>query len=213
VIIGDVVPSILGVEDPTAGQRALAMTLCSLFVMYPLSILKDMSSLAFTSSLSCLADVALVLIVLAETPAAETVAAAGGFGEVLRGSVIKPATMFSGLGAMSFAFVCHHSSFIVANSLENPTKERWGLVTHLSVGTAAVMCVSLGLAGYLGFLEETQGDVLNNFGTSPSLTAARVMLGLTMFFTYPMESFVARHTIVALRYGEEAVHDIPDKRR
>jgi len=64
---------------------------------------------------------------------------------------------------MSFAFVCHHSSFIVANSLKNPTKERWARVTHWSVSMAYTMCLFMGLFGYLGFLEETKGNVLVNF--------------------------------------------------
>ena len=184
-----------------------------LLFRYPLSILKDMSSLAFTSSASCAADIILVMIIVGNTPASSTIAAAGGLGAVVSSSVVRPATLFSGLGAISFAFICHHSSFLVANSLSNPTKERWALVTHLSVGTAGVLCVILGVSGYLGFLDDTTGNVLNNFDNSPSMTAARVMLGLTMFFTYPMESFVARHAIAALRWGEEAGHDLSDRRR
>jgi len=206
IIIGDVVPAIMGWEE-TAEVRAGSMIVCSLLVMYPLALLKDMSSLAFTSTASVVADMILVCIVVAKAPIGDAVEAAGGFGAVLGSSIIRPKTLFSGLGAISFAFICHHSSFIVANSLENPTKERWAKVTHMSVGAACVMCVFLGVFGYLGFLDETVGDVLNNFDDSNIMTAARVMLGLTMFFTYPMESFVARHCVVALVYGEDAGED------
>jgi len=56
----------------------------------------------------------------------------------------------------------------------------------------------LGVAGYLGFLEETSGDVLNNFGVGLQPNIARGLLAITMFFTYPMEAFVARHVLVEL---------------
>jgi hypothetical protein len=193
-----------------------AATPPSLFVMLPLSLLKDMSSLAFTSTASCAADMVLVVIVLICAPVGSSVAAAGGFWKVLGSSIIRPKTVFSGLGAMSFAFVCHHSSFIVANSLKDPSKERWATVTHWSVSMAYTMCLFLGIFGYLGFLEETRGNVLVNFeggDDMSSLTAGRVMLILTMFFTYPMESFVARHALICVMYGKEAACEDNPRRR
>ena len=32
------------------------------------------------------------------------------------------------IGIMSFGFMCHHSSFMVYDSLENNTQERWNKV-------------------------------------------------------------------------------------
>ena len=94
---------------------------------------------------------------------------------------------------------CQHSSFIVAYSLEDKTRRRWRRVTNQSVGLSAVLCAVLGICGYLGFLERTQGDVLNNFPLdSMQADAARILLAFTMFFTYPMESFVARHVLIML---------------
>ena len=73
------------------------------------------------------------------------------------------------------------------------------------------MCLFLGTFGYLGFLDETEGDILNNFVGSTTafatITAGRVMLALTMFFTYPMESFVARHCVVSLVWGEVSISE------
>lgn len=54
-------------------------------------------------------------------------------------------------GAMCFAFVCHHSSFLVYTSLKNPTPFRWNLVTHISIGTALTLCVILSSVGYSEF--------------------------------------------------------------
>jgi hypothetical protein len=46
-------------------------------------------------------------------------------------------------------------------------------------------------AGYLGFLDDTQGDVLNNFDAgSCAVNGARALLVITVLFTYPMEAFV-----------------------
>jgi hypothetical protein len=54
----------------------------------------------------------------------------------------------------------------------------------------------------LGFLDETQGDILNNFNSDAfEANAGRGLLAVTMFFTYPMEAFVARHVLVKLIYN------------
>jgi hypothetical protein len=67
----------------------------------------------------------------------------------------------------------------------------------------------LGITGYLGFLDGTLGDVLNNFEPDTlEANAARGLLAITMFFTYPMEAFVARHVIVRLFFnGDMDGHD------
>jgi sodium-coupled neutral amino acid transporter 11 len=63
----------------------------------------------------------------------------------------------------------------------------------------------------LGFLEETQGDVINNFDPDTlQANAARVLLALTMFFTYPMEALVARHVLMKLLFDGDLDGDAVD---
>ena len=112
--------------------------------------------------------------------------------------VITP-RFFQGIGAIAFAFVCQHSSFLVFASLSNPTPARWSKVlpsllstrflppchpstqvTHISVGFAAVVCVVIGSAGFLPFANAVCPDILNSFprddpatsGVSPLQTSS-----------------------------------------
>mmetsp|Transcript_28174 Transcript_28174/g.37479 ORF Transcript_28174/g.37479 Transcript_28174/m.37479 type:complete len:453 (-) Transcript_28174:367-1725(-) len=200
LIVKDTVPTILGVAHGSQGgiERELIMLGTSLFIMLPLAMQRDMASLSFSSLLSVTADVILVGFVAGFAPISETVSEAGGLGEVLKNEWIN-STLFIGLGILSTAMACQHSAFIVSGSLENKTQRRWSRVTGLSISLAAILCAILGTCGYLGFLENTEGDVLNNFppGTVEA-NGARALLAITMFFTYPMESFVARHVCVAI---------------
>eukprot|EP00574_Skeletonema_japonicum_P003619 CAMPEP_0201716022 /NCGR_PEP_ID=MMETSP0593-20130828/2084_1 /ASSEMBLY_ACC=CAM_ASM_000672 /TAXON_ID=267983 /ORGANISM="Skeletonema japonicum, Strain CCMP2506" /LENGTH=624 /DNA_ID=CAMNT_0048205695 /DNA_START=83 /DNA_END=1957 /DNA_ORIENTATION=+ len=199
LIIKDTVPTVLGyAHGEFLLERNLIVIVTSLLIMVPLSMQRDMASLSCTSAMSVTADVILVVFVAAFSPVAETVEENGGLGEVLRQDGIN-STLFVGLGILSTAMACQHSAFIVANSLEDKTRKRWSWVTKQSIGLSAVLCAILGICGYLGFLGETQGDVLNNFpmGTVQA-DGARILLAFTMFFTYPMESFVARHVLIML---------------
>lgn len=93
---------------------------------------------------------------------------------------IRP-TVFAGFGAISFAFVCQSSSFLVYRSLATGGVARWASVTRWSVSIALFLGLSLALGGYLSFVRDTQGNILNNFSTDhKSAGVARGMLAVTM---------------------------------
>ena len=174
------------------------MLIVSAVSMLPLSMLRDISSLAFTSSLSIAADVILVIVVIAHAPIKSTVEAAGGFGSILKNHWINN-RVFVGLGVLSMAMACQHSAFLIAGTLENKTSQRWAQVTKLSLICAGTLSTVFAVTGYLGYLEDTEGDILNNFERdSTAVNAGRTLLAITMIFTYPMESFVARHVLMQL---------------
>lgn len=203
LIIKDTIPTILGLSHGINGgvERELIMVVTTLIIILPLALQRDMASLSFTSFLSVSADAVLVIFVANVSPIKETVAEAGGMAQVLKNDSVNP-TLFVGLGILSTAMACQHSAFIVSGSLENKTSTRWSTVTFRSLTLAAIMCLILGICGYLGFLGDTQGDILNNFdASSVQANTARGLLAFTMFFTYPMESFVARHVVVKLLFN------------
>mmetsp|Transcript_28621 Transcript_28621/g.42316 ORF Transcript_28621/g.42316 Transcript_28621/m.42316 type:complete len:544 (+) Transcript_28621:69-1700(+) len=204
LIIKDTVPIVMGLgDDPGEGsfmEREFVMIVTSLIIVVPLSMQRDMSSLSFTSAISVMADIALVFIISIFAPVKESVKEAGGLLAVISGNWISSG-FFIGFGVLTTAMACQHSAFIVSGSLNKLNSKRWSIVTMISISIACILCSILGIAGYLAFLDDTQGDVLNNFdyGTIEA-TVARALLAFTMFFTYPMEAFVARHVIMQLFY-------------
>lgn len=56
-----------------------------------------------------------------------------------------------------------HNSLLIYGSLKRPTLDRFTRVTHYSTGISLVMCLAMGIAGFLSFGSKTQGNVLNNF--------------------------------------------------
>jgi sodium-coupled neutral amino acid transporter 11 len=203
LIIKDTLPVVWGLVDDgdaSAGgfvEREVVMLGTSLAVVVPLSMLRDFSSLSFTSTISVTADLMLVVFVAAFAPIGESLENEGGLGTIVRNNIIDKG-FFIGFGVLTVAMCCQHSAFIVASSLHNPTPNRWSAVTAISLSLSVVCCLVLGVAGFLGFLDETSGDILNNFGVDAKSNFARALLALTMFFTYPMEAFVARHVLVQL---------------
>lgn len=211
LIIKDTIPTMLGYEHGTHTlERNFILLSTSLVIVVPLSMQRDMASLSFSSAISVAADVVLVVFIAAFSPVKETVEANGGIGQVFANDGIN-STLFIGLGILSTAMACQHSAFIVSDSLCNKTRKRWRWVTNQSIALSATLCLILGISGYLGFLGMTQGDVLNNFEhDSMQANAARLLLAFTMFLTYPMESFVARHVLVMLMHNGDMDAHPPD---
>ena len=117
-----------------------------------------MGNLAKTSTISVIFDVILVGSIANFSPNAEMIENKGSFKEVIQESKPDITTFFTGIGVLCFAFVCQHSSFIIASLLKRPTKERWNKVTSLTITTCAILAIIMGVGEYLGFMADTDGD-------------------------------------------------------
>ena len=168
-------------------------------------LLQDMADLAKTSRMNVTFDFLMVLLVLYCAPIAES-------WETFewRDSIVHYDTIFVGLGVLSFAFVCQHSAFIIAGSLDNPTQKRWSTVTASALTASVILALSCGVGGFIGYRESAQGNILNSLDESVPAKVARGLLGTTMLFVYPMESFVARHVLVVLFFKGRSAHEGDD---
>ena len=206
MIVKDSFSGMLGMEE----QKRAILLVISLGIMVPLSSQRDMADLAWTSRLSVFIDTAMVGIVVYNAPFLQSLEEVGGFSNLVVDDAIHWDTLFVGLGVLSFAFVCQHSAFIIAGSLEKPTTIRWAKVTRLALCFCAILATTCGVTGYVGYLDATDGNILNNLGNGWSANMARGMLGCTMLFVYPLESFVARHVCVILFFAGRRAHEGED---
>merc|ERR1712070_671051 len=76
------------------------------------------------------------------------------------------------------------------------------------------MSLLMGISGYLGFggrESNLHGNVLNSLPEHSKLAKiAKGLVGITMLFVYPMESFVARHVCVVLLFEGRKAHEGDD---
>lgn len=142
VVIGDTIPLVAQLFLPGSlfANRNITIAIISIFVILPLCLLKDLSSLSWTSLLSIGADIALVLIVLVAAPSASKEE-----GINHENISILNSSVFIGIGAISFAFVCQHNSFIVFRTLKVKTAENWRKVASGSILFSFLMCTTLGI--------------------------------------------------------------------
>ena len=198
---------VLGLEDPM--QQQLALLVISLVVQFPLACMRDMADLEKTSGLAVAIDCTIVALVAASSP---WIGMHGikqnTFLELIQTDTIHASSVFVGLGVLSFAFECQEAAFLVAGSLKKPTVARWAKVTSMTLTACFFLAMVCAITGYLGYGEQTKGNILDNLDPSSRTSfIAHGMLGATMFATYPLASFVARHVCVVLLFEGRQAHE------
>eukprot|EP00761_Pharyngomonas_kirbyi_P006375 gb/GECH01006381.1/.p1 GENE.gb/GECH01006381.1/~~gb/GECH01006381.1/.p1 ORF type:complete len:474 (+),score=57.58 gb/GECH01006381.1/:1-1422(+) len=198
IIIGDTLPRVVAAVVPSVewlSNRTMWILITTICVMLPLCLLKDISKLEYSSFMSIGAEAVLLVVTIIESVNALQKPGVS-VTEGLR-SFAEP-NVFAGIGAISMAYVCHHNTFLLYNSLRKPTLRRFAHVTYMSVGFSAAVMTATGMAGAIAFQHDTKGNILNNFpDDSISANIARAALAMTMLFTYPLEIFVCRHALHA----------------
>ncbi|XP_050418554.1 putative sodium-coupled neutral amino acid transporter 11 isoform X1 [Patella vulgata] len=199
VIIGDTITKIAlwfsGEGDSMVhsilGNRQFIIFLSTLLVTLPLSLYRNISRLGKWALLSILLIFfILVGITVRLATFAKDIPATPNAWQFGNYNVTQA------IAILAFAYMCHHNTFLIYQSLDNPTPKRWHIVTHGSIMFAAVMCVILGVIGYVSFTGLTQGDLMENYCHNDTLmNIVRLAFSITIMLTYPVECFVTREVI------------------
>ncbi|XP_053984970.1 zinc finger protein 420-like isoform X2 [Hylaeus volcanicus] len=112
------------------------------------------------------------------------------------------------VGIMAFAFMCHHNTFLIYESIERATQQKWDVVTHWSLFTSFLIATAFGIIGYATFTAYVQGDLMENYCWDDDLmNFARVMFSGTILLTFPIECFVTREVILTAIKGTDELED------
>ncbi|CDO56968.1 similar to Saccharomyces cerevisiae YEL064C AVT2 Putative transporter [Geotrichum candidum] len=208
VIIGDTIPHVINALFPSFKdipvisfliKRNSIIVIFTTFISYPLALNRDISKLAKASALALVSMVVIVLTVVIRGPSLNA---------DFKGSFSLPlltinSGIFQGISVISFAFVCHHNSLLIYDSLKKPTMDRFKTVTHWSTGVSMVACVLMGVGGFVVFRDKTKGNVLNNFPPNDIMAnVARFCFGFNMLTTLPLEIFVCREVLLNYFYPD-----------
>ncbi|XP_070211959.1 putative sodium-coupled neutral amino acid transporter 11 [Littorina saxatilis] len=199
VIIGDTITKIIlwmggdnpGVIHSVLGNRQFVIFIVTVLITLPLSLYRNIGKLGKWAFLSIiLISFIVVACIIRLSTFAHTIAPTENAWQFANYNVTQA------IGIMAFAYMCHHNTFLIHSSLEKPTQQRWGFVVHFSVSFAMLMCLLLGIVGYISFTGFTQGDLLENYCWEDTMmNIARIAFAITIMLTFPVECFVTREVV------------------
>ncbi|XP_057380444.1 putative sodium-coupled neutral amino acid transporter 11 [Daphnia carinata] len=198
VIVGDTVTKVLmyyaGLESGNIWvRREVVIAIITLCLSLPLSLCDGMAKFARVSFISLVVTAFVLCAIIIRLFTLGPFVPQSDDAWVLAKPGITQAVAIA-----SFAYMCHHSTFLLYGSLKQPTEARWARLTHVSVFTSALIEIFFALFGYATFTGFVQGDLLENYCRGDHLmNAARIMFCVTILLTAPIEGFVARDLIMS----------------
>ncbi|XP_076025923.1 putative sodium-coupled neutral amino acid transporter 11 [Genypterus blacodes] len=172
-------------------ERHFVIVVSTVLFTLPLSLYRNIEKLAKVSLVSMVLTVAILIIVIirAATLGPQILPTANAW-------TFAKWNAIQAVGVMSFAFICHHNSFLIYGSLVQPTLATWTRVTHTSVSLALIISAVFAVAGYSTFTGYTQGNIFENYCRDDNLaTFGRFCFGLSIITTFPLECFVTREVL------------------
>ena len=211
-VIGDLCQDFLKdfIDEDNTGDRIYGVltdrvfwqTIYLFIFIIPISYLKKLDSLRFTSTLAiiCFMIVTFTVVLYWLFDGVGGIdkegEGSGDVGEVSafpnRGEFL---TFLKAAPIYIFAYTCNQNTFAVANELENPSLPRLNLVILLTVVFCGLVYALVGYAGYLTYGSAIEGNLLISYPDTKYLGIVRFALSLAIAFSYPVLNHAARSCI------------------
>jgi sodium-coupled neutral amino acid transporter 11 len=218
-ILGDVFTPLLaqaGFPDQWNGRTSNILAITTVFLL-PLSLIKDLSALAFTSILGFSSIMYTAVFIVIRALDGSYKVGSGRF--VLDGVLAaQPAFDKSSLWNFDFtslvlasnlglAYIAHYNGPNFYRSLKNTNSQRFRKMVTISFTILVALYIATMTAGYSTFGDVCQGNILLNYHPDDILsTLGRLATGFSILFGFPLVACGAREAIigVASSLGHEA---------
>eukprot|EP00919_Chromeraceae_sp_WS-2016_P076518 GHVR01180784.1.p1 GENE.GHVR01180784.1~~GHVR01180784.1.p1 ORF type:complete len:448 (+),score=81.90 GHVR01180784.1:56-1399(+) len=203
IVLGDAFPKLLHMINLKPSEnvmsdgmfRALVLFLVVLLLVTPASIPKRIRSLRHTNwvSMACMAYLALLIIIgyiVKVINDDESLPI-----EPLRKGPLGGRAVLSKLPVFIFAFTCHQNILTVSNELKRRTLSRMNMVIISAMLVSSSCYLAPAMMGYAQFGDDTNVDILKNFGQGKLAFIAKFGISLSMVFSYPLQCHPARTSL------------------
>ncbi|OZJ04345.1 hypothetical protein BZG36_02388 [Bifiguratus adelaidae] len=209
IIISDLMPQVahsLFFISLDSGSILVAgrfwLTIFMLLIVVPLSFLRKLDSLKYTSIIALFAVVYLIAIVIWNSIGPSTPTDTASEVNIARFS----SKIFTSLPVLIFAFTCHQNMFTVYNELSDNSQPMVNKVIQASIGSAVCIYETIGILGYIAFGNAVRPNVIVEYPVSIFITVGRLAIVIMVLFSYPLQAHPCRASLdKVLSYRKHSV--------
>lgn len=193
VLIGDLMPTIVD-HVPFVDRESHRgfWILASALLCGPLSFLKNLDSLKYTSVLGLAAIGYLALLIVGEY-------FLGHVPHKLRGEIVLVPSSLRGMCStfliIVFAYTGHQNMFSIINEAANNSLASMTRLINLAILCSSALFILVGLTGYLTFGDKVDGNIILLYPTSWYSTVGRVAIVFMVIFSFPLMFHPARISV------------------
>lgn len=210
VVIGDLMPKIVesigSSENSLLMERNFWITLFMFTIVTPLSYLKKLDSLKYTSIVALVSVVYLVCLVAGHFFLDKNL----GSESIHLGPVSWRLTLAS-FPIFVFAYTCHQNMFAILNELEPSEKDgsqtrQSNIIIRNAILTACMSYLVVGILGYLTFGDSVNANIITMYpkDSMPSLVG-RLCIVIMVSLSFPLQCHPCRgsvnHVIHFIQHG------------
>ncbi|CAJ2504179.1 Uu.00g115730.m01.CDS01 [Anthostomella pinea] len=199
IIIGDLMPGAIEGFDSRAAEVPFLMDrnfwiTVFMLVIIPLSFLRRLDSLKYTSIVALVAIGYLIVLVVYHF-ASDVLAPREKIRLITWGG---PVEALASLPVVIFAYTCHQNMFSILNELkDNTAKSVMGTISS-SIGSAAGIYVLVAITGYLTFGNDVTGNIVSMYTPSIASTIAKAAIVILVTFSVPLQVHPCRASVDAV---------------
>ncbi|XP_075289770.1 solute carrier family 38 member 8 isoform X6 [Opisthocomus hoazin] len=176
-----------------ADQRFTLSALC-VFVIFPLSVPREIGFQKYSSVLGTLAACYLTLVIVLKYHLQTESLSSPEPPQPSR--AFSWASVFSVIPTICFGFQCHEACVAIYSSMRNQSFSHWVAVSVLAMLICLLIYSLTGLYGYLTFGEAVAADVLMSYpGNDPLVVVARLLFGVSIVTIYPIVVLLGRSVV------------------
>ncbi|KAH8146992.1 uncharacterized protein LAJ45_09073 [Morchella importuna] len=197
IIIGDLMPQVILGFNESAGSidylmdRRFWITAFMLIVI-PLSFLRRLDSLKYTSFIALVSISYLVVLVLAHFIIGDTLSDRGPIRPLIPSSTID---VLSAFPIIVFAYTCHQNMFSIVNEIGDNSHGSTLSVIFGSIGSAAFIYLLVAITGYLSYGDNVAGNIIAMYPGAWTSTVGRAAIVILVVFSYPLQAHPARASV------------------
>ena len=171
-------------------------TFAAVFIITPICLFRHFGHFAFISIFSVSAIIAILALVIVGGPLRQ-----------VHGEDIKLFSMNGtarSLGSIVFSLGYAQANFQAFNTTESSAKNSssWIKITLTAVFIGTMMCMGMGIIGYMSFRDETEGNILDNYAGS-DFDFFKIMIVIHLILYMPINFVIMRYSFVKVFYGND----------
>ncbi|KAJ2986101.1 hypothetical protein NUW58_g5191 [Xylaria curta] len=199
IIIGDLMPGVVEGFDSRAAFVAYLMDrnfwiTVFMLVIIPLSFLRRLDSLKYTSIIALVAIGYLIVLVVYHF-ASDTLAPRDKI-RVIQWA--GPVEALASLPVVIFAYTCHQNMFSILNEIRDTSPKSILGVISSSIGSAAGVYILVSITGYLTFGNDITGNIVSMYTPSIASTIAKAAIVVLVTFSVPLQVHPCRASVDAV---------------
>jgi len=199
IIIGDLMPGVIkGFSDNPPGNFLLDRhfwVTAFMLIVIPLSFLRRLDSLKYTSVIALISIGYLVVLVVYHFAKGDTMEERGPIRVIEWAGVVPTLSSFP---VIVFAYTCHQNMFSILNEIKDNSPFRTTSVVTASIGSAGSIYLLVAITGYLSFGNNVAGNIVAQYIPSVASTIGKAAIVVLVMFSYPLQVHPCRASVDAV---------------